>query len=547
MFGGHFYHATMRKSVAVFGTLFNNINVIRKAADGSILNQVKVPLSYGPKEKFLARLDQEHGRNQPVALKLPRMGFEITSLSVDSNQKLSKLNKIIEDHGSNVTKRKAINNYTSYDIGMSLYIMAKSQDDGLQIVEQVLPYFTPDYTVSIKPVDNFDFKQDVPIVLNGVNIQDDYEGDFATRRVLIYQLDFTMKMKFYGPTGDAPIIREVDVDIIDLTQFEEDVAAAIEGGTSLLNSQSFAYTIISADNNNYTFETGANDREGTLENLADPTLNIFNGDTIAITNSLAPNHPLQIENGRGDVVASESGGTLTFTPTTNGTYYYQCTSHAGMRGLIIVTDNYLTQAIDPDAGPIIENINTAVGETDTPDNFTATTTIKDNNARRLSALYNVTVVTTVEGESENQYALNGTNAPDIEFISGYTYTFDQTDLTNVYYPNPNGSTFNQHPILFSDVQEDLQEDQSPDDIAYDEGVSYFIDGAAVTATAYYDQFNTATSRQVQIVITDDTPDLLYYMCINHTGMGGAITLITSTAADEAVVALEQSAEEDGGY
>mgnify|MGYP000023172490 FL=1 len=198
MFGGHFYHATMRKSVAVFGTLFNNINVVRKAADGGVLNQVKVPLSYGPKEKFLARLDQQDGRNQPVALKLPRMAFEITDLSIDANQKLTKYNKIVESNASDSTKKKVIDQYTSYDIGMSLYVMAKNQDDGLQVVEQILPYFTPDYTVSIRPVDTFDFKQDVPIILNSVNIQDDYEGDFATRRVLIYQLDFTMKMKFYG-------------------------------------------------------------------------------------------------------------------------------------------------------------------------------------------------------------------------------------------------------------------------------------------------------------------------------------------------------------
>ncbi len=220
MFGGHFYHATMRKSVAVFGTLFNNMNIVRKS-NTAVLSQVKVPLSYGPKQKFLSRLDQEHGRNQPVALKLPRMAFEITSLSVDTAQKTSKLNKIVENHGSDVTKKKTISHYTSYDIGMSLYILAKNQDDGLQIVEQILPYFQPDYTVSIKPVEGFDFKQDVPIILNGVNIQDDYEGDYQSRRVLIYQLDFTMKMKFYGPTNDKSIIRSVDLDTVDLDSFSE--------------------------------------------------------------------------------------------------------------------------------------------------------------------------------------------------------------------------------------------------------------------------------------------------------------------------------------
>ena len=212
MFGDHFYHATMRKSVAVFGTLFNNLRVIRKASDGSVLNQIRVPLAYGPKQKFLARLDQETGFDAPMAIKLPRMAFEITGLTIDSTQKLQKRNKIVEAHGSNVGKKKTIKHHTSYDIAMSLYIMAKNQDDGLQVVEQILPYFSPEYNVTITPVSGFSHKQDVAVILNSVNIDDQYEGDFVERRVLIYQLDFTMKMKFYGPTGDQGIIREINID-----------------------------------------------------------------------------------------------------------------------------------------------------------------------------------------------------------------------------------------------------------------------------------------------------------------------------------------------
>ena len=215
MFGDHFYHATMRKSVAVFGTLFNNLRVIRKAADGSVLNQVRVPLAYGPKQKFLARLDQETGFDAPMAIKLPRMAFEMTSLTIDTTQKMPKRNKIVELHASDVTKKKTIKHWTSYDIGMSLYVMAKNQDDGLQIVEQILPYFTPEYNVTITPVDGFTHKQDVAVILGGVNIDDQYEGDFTERRVLIYQLDFVMKMKFYGPTGDQGVIREINIDFKD--------------------------------------------------------------------------------------------------------------------------------------------------------------------------------------------------------------------------------------------------------------------------------------------------------------------------------------------
>jgi len=245
MFGDHFYHATMRKSVAVFGTLFNNLKVIRKAADGSVLNQVRVPLAYGPKQKFLARLDQETGFDAPMAIKLPRMAFEITSLTLDTTQKLAKRNQVVELHASDVTKKKTVKHFTSYDIGMSLYIMAKNQDDGLQIVEQILPYFSPEYNVTIKPIDGWDHKQDVAVILGGVQIDDQYEGEFTERRVLIYQLDFTMKMKFYGPTSNTGIIREINID------FNED-----SSGANILENMDITIDPNTADeDDNYTVIT----------------------------------------------------------------------------------------------------------------------------------------------------------------------------------------------------------------------------------------------------------------------------------------------------
>lgn len=215
MFGSHFYHATIRKSVAVFGTLFNNISVIRKDGSGGILNQVKVPLAYGPKQKFLARMNENLG-DSSMALKLPRMAFEITSIDVDLNQKQNKRNKIT-NVGSDSLTRDKIDFHVPYNIGMELTVMANNQDDGLQVVEQILPYFQPDYTVSIKPIDGWtDFKQDVPIVLNSVAINDDYEADFLTRRVLTYTLGFTMKMSFYSSKGSQKVIKEIDIDYTDL-------------------------------------------------------------------------------------------------------------------------------------------------------------------------------------------------------------------------------------------------------------------------------------------------------------------------------------------
>jgi len=242
MFGGHFYHATTRKAVAIFGTLFNNLKVIRKDGSGNVLNQIKVPLAYGPKQKFLARIDAITGSDASMAIKLPRVAFEITTLALDSTQKLQKRNQVIENHATNANKKKTLNHIVAYDIGISLYILAKNQDDGLQIMEQILPYFQPEYTVTITPVEGFQYKQDVPIVLQSVSIQDDYEGDFITRRALIYQLDFNMKMKYFGPTTDQGVIKEINID------FNEDV-----GGANILEDMDITISPTNAEeDDNYT-------------------------------------------------------------------------------------------------------------------------------------------------------------------------------------------------------------------------------------------------------------------------------------------------------
>jgi dUTPase len=222
--------------------LFNDINVLRTKADGSIISQLKVPLAYGPKAKMLARIDQATGSDSSMAIKLPRMGFEITSLELDSTQKLAKRNVIVESHASDATKKKTIKHQVAYNINVSLYILTKNQDDGLQIVEQILPYFQPEYNLTINPVSGFAYKQDVPIILTGVTMSDDYEGDFVTRRALIYQLDFTMKMKFFGPTGNQGVIRTVNIDL-----------NGNSGGSDILEEMDFAITPSSADeDDNYT-------------------------------------------------------------------------------------------------------------------------------------------------------------------------------------------------------------------------------------------------------------------------------------------------------
>jgi len=222
MFGNHFYHETIRRSVSVFGTLFNDINIVRKDNNGEVKSIVKVPLAYGPKQKFLARIEEQANlMDQKVAIKLPRMSFEITTLTYDPAVKLQRGLKTQMSNGTRVMGP------VTYRMGMQLNIMAKNQDDALQILEQIIPFFQPDYTVTIKQLDN-NIKSDMPFTLQSVSLTDDYEGDFSTRRAIIYTLDFETRVNFYGSVNtNTNTIRKVTVDYNDMddrTQMERQIA-----------------------------------------------------------------------------------------------------------------------------------------------------------------------------------------------------------------------------------------------------------------------------------------------------------------------------------
>ena len=211
MFGSHFYHEKTKKCVAVFGRLFNNIYVIRKNSSNKVISQVKVPLSYSPKEKYLERIRENPDlrENTQVAIKLPRMSFEITSINYDTTRQLSKMNNFTAV-SSVITKRQKFNTAVPYVIGFQLNVYAKSQDDALQIVEQILPTFNPQYTLTIKPfMTEFpNFKEDIPISIAGVGFTDDYEGDLGSRRTIVYTLDFEMRTNFYGSVPTQSVIRK---------------------------------------------------------------------------------------------------------------------------------------------------------------------------------------------------------------------------------------------------------------------------------------------------------------------------------------------------
>ena len=211
MLGTYFYHEIIRKTVISFGTLFNDIYVRHEDAAGNDISEIKVPVAYGPRQKFLARIQQQPELNKATQITLPRMAFEMTNISYDSTRKSGITQTFKAKDGD---KMKKVFMPVPYNIGFELNILTKLQDDGLQILEQILPFFQPGFNLSVDLVKSIGEKRDIPMILQSISQQDDYEGDFATRRALIYTLQFTAKTFMFGPIADTPdgLIRKVQLD-----------------------------------------------------------------------------------------------------------------------------------------------------------------------------------------------------------------------------------------------------------------------------------------------------------------------------------------------
>ena len=211
MLGTYFYHEIIRKTIIGFGTLFNSIHIKHTDSDGKILDDTKVGLSYGPMQKFLAKIQEQAQLTKAIAITLPRMSFEMTDISYDTTRKSGITQTFKAVDGKNMKK---VFMPVPYNIGFELNILSKLNDDALQIIEQILPFFQPSFNLTIDLVDSIGEKRDVPIVLDSITMQDDYEGDFSTRRALIYTLRFTAKTYLFGPIADSSdgLIRKVQVD-----------------------------------------------------------------------------------------------------------------------------------------------------------------------------------------------------------------------------------------------------------------------------------------------------------------------------------------------
>lgn len=213
-----FYHGLTRKVIVAFGSLFSNVKIARKNINTGLVEQtIAVPISYAPKEKWIVRIDQDPMLENHTYTTLPRMSFEITGMSYDSTRKTNRMSKISCAGPDGLTSSYAP---VPYNIDISLYALTKTQEDGLQIVEQITPYFMPEFTMSINAIPDQNVVLDIPIIMNSLSISDEYDGDFETRRFITYTMNFTLKTNFFGPISETGIIKHVFVDLTSDKQFQ---------------------------------------------------------------------------------------------------------------------------------------------------------------------------------------------------------------------------------------------------------------------------------------------------------------------------------------
>jgi hypothetical protein len=211
----YFYNEIFRSVIIGFGSLFNGIQIKHKDTNDDTTSVIKVPLAYGPTQKFLARLKQNPDLNAPVQMTLPRMSFEFTNLKYDSSRKSTQTQQMVITSADGTEEKKSYLP-VPYNMTITLSVYTKLNDDMLQIVEQIVPYFQPGYTLPIKFLGNFQEVQNVPVILDNIDMSDEYEGNFDTRRALVYTFTFTAKTFVYGPLRDvsSDIIKKVTIGYI---------------------------------------------------------------------------------------------------------------------------------------------------------------------------------------------------------------------------------------------------------------------------------------------------------------------------------------------
>jgi hypothetical protein len=235
MFGNEFYHEHLRRYVVVFGTMFNNIVVSRRDTAGVTQKRIKVPIAYSPRDKLLSRIESDPSFSKPTAINLPYMGFEMTSMTYAGERKLKTVQRLTLASKTDPNKRSLVYAPVPYDINFQLSIMVKSAEDGTQILEQILPFFTPEWTNSVKLIDDMDITLDIPLVLVSVSSDDTYDGDYESRRALIWTLDFTMKCYLFGPIKSKKIIKMANTNFF-IDGFDSVI------GTANVEAKTYSFT-----------------------------------------------------------------------------------------------------------------------------------------------------------------------------------------------------------------------------------------------------------------------------------------------------------------
>jgi len=215
--GQTYYHGAIRKTIVAFGRLFSDIKIAREGNDGLVAQTVAVPLAYAPKEKWLVRIDSDPNLTKNTYTSLPRLSFEITGYAYDSTRKTNKMQKIIcnDTTSTESPSRKSVFSPAPYNISISLYVLTKTQEDAMQIIEQILPIFNPEYTLSVNALPDMEIVQDIPVILNSIAVTDNYDGSFQERRFVIHTLTFTLKTNIYGPVTDQGVILKTIANLSD--------------------------------------------------------------------------------------------------------------------------------------------------------------------------------------------------------------------------------------------------------------------------------------------------------------------------------------------
>jgi len=246
MFGNEFYHETIRRYVIVFGTMFNDMVVWRRNTAGSIVKRIKVPIAYGPRAKFLSRLRQDPNLTKADAISLPRMSFQIVGYNYDATRKLPTAGQI-KAPGTSDAVNASVYNPVPWNIDFELSIYVLNAEDGTQLIEQILPYFTPEWTNTMKLVDDLDLRMDVPVILNSITTEDTYEDSYENRRTIIHTLNFTMKGYLFGPVKNKDIINTANTRVFVIDGFSANVeleSNTVSSNATLANTLFFTTTSV---------------------------------------------------------------------------------------------------------------------------------------------------------------------------------------------------------------------------------------------------------------------------------------------------------------